>query len=335
MNNAQLSRRRAVRRLVSLPVAVFVLCGCDRHATEPSGERTRLDPAWLSGEASRSIDESTGEFVLRAVMPRYISQLAAETAGVAISRDIGSRFEFTELRRFLEERRGTRIDFHALRACARTTYASGSLADLPARVPGYLRRAWAPYWAVPLCDATFDEPQLSVGVPDAPRDFRVEGDTIVRTRVIGGGNNWYSTGLSPRLFSRGLALTPERAVKAVFDATGVRVSSVPEAFLQQDDSTEALITSVCASWRIALASPVLVREQRSGAERTVTEMFVKRAPFCVSDTIALYVAAEQQPAFRWISFPKDTLASAPNPMDSVAVPLVGPRRFEAITVQRR
>ena len=64
----------------------------------------------------------------------------------------------------------------------------------------------------------------------------------------------------------------------------------------------------------------------------VTELFLKRAPVCVSETIAIYVATLEQPSFRWISFPRDTLAAPPTEIDSVAVPLVGPYRFEVVAV---
>lgn len=320
----------------SLLVVCILLAfgGCETAATEPSRSNTRLDPAWLTEETARDIDARTGEFLLTPPTPRYLSKLAAESASIAISRSISARVEFADLRRFLEQQRGSRIEFSALHPCARTTYATASLAELPAAAPGYLRRAFAPYWAVPLCSASRDEAQLSVGIPDAPRDFRVDADTIVRTRPFGGGTNWYLTGLSPQLFPRGLPLSPERAVELAFAATGVRIARVPEPYLQQDDTTETLITSLCASWRLTLENPVKVREQTSGTVRPVTELFVKRTPACVSETVEFYVASMQQPPFRWLTFLRDTLAVPPDPLDSVAVPLVGPRRFEAVTVVR-
>lgn len=202
------------------------------------------------------------------------------------------------------------------------------MTDFPAAVPGFARRAHGSKWAVGLCggDGTV---QVSIGVPDNPRDIVVAADTLQVTRRIGGGEDFNAAGV-PSRFPYGLPITPEEAIGAVFGATRRRVATVPVGFNQLDDSGLGQLP-LCASWRMSVDSAVTVTSQRTGETMQATEFFVRHVPACYSETIQLFVASQLQPTTGWIYIPKDTLNPS-GAIDSAEVVLTGPVRFDAVRV---
>ena len=327
----------AGRSIVAL--ALFAACGVD--ATAPIRTDIRINAAWVAGIAARAVDSASGAFVFSPVVTRSVSQIAAESVAVAVTRMIGREPGYANVRESLQSIRKSPIDFARLVPCARATYARSPFPVLPAAAPGWTRRGRAPSWAVPVCAPGEAGAQLSFGVPDAARDIVISNNEVDQERVrkFGRGNDWTVAAIQTGpAYPTGLPLTPERATEFVFMETARRIVEVPEPFLQSDDRVVGQPMALCASWRMMLESPVSVRSAETGEDRFVSELFVRRAPTCTSKAIEMYIPTRVQPMFRWVVFPKDTTGfsvAQPEVLDSVSVPLAGPNRFEAVTVVKR
>jgi hypothetical protein len=154
---------------------------------------------------------------------------------------------------------------------------------------------------------------------------------LIFRQTLGGGQNFVVTGI-PLQFADGLPLSPEMAVKAVFELTAVRIREVPRFYNQFDGGRPYV--APCASWRLHMERSVLVSGVESGTSRPVDELFARRSPGCASDTVAFFAALADQPTTFRLSFPSDTTAGD-SQADTAFVSVVGPMRFERVTFPRR
>jgi len=306
---------------------VSVLAACGDAPTAPADSPLRVEEAWVVGDAAAAVDPSSGLFRLPDPGARYLTRDVAETIAVAVARFLGDPALLGNAVAFLQQDRGGVIDFDHLAPCARATYSMTPVGELPPQAPGSLRRAYSSHWAIPLCGSD-GTAQLSVGIPDGPRDVQVVDGRLV-FRQIGGGTDFDEVGV-PIRYPTGLPLTPEAAVQAIFTRTGVRTRTVPSAFNQFDRSVGQF--PLCASWRIQLEHAVLVRGDSSGTTRSIDELFVRHAPACFSDSTVFYAGTPEQPTTLMVRFPRDTtVGSSLSDRDSAEVTLVGPIRFERVT----
>lgn len=276
------------------------------------------------------VDAATGLFRLNLPAGRFVTRLAAESLAVADAKWLGNPALTGNLRPDLEREHGGVISFDLLGPCERPTYAVSGYADFPPSVPGWLRRGLGSQWAIPLCQIG-GVAELSVGIPDEPRDLTVV-DGQLMFRQVGGGNDLNTYGIPVR-FPSGLPLTPEEAVAFVYASTRTRTSDIPTAYNQWQDGHPNL--PLCASWRVPLERPTSVRDVETGEIMLVAELYVRHLPTCMSDGLALYVSQTVQPQAAWVRFPKDTsgLGNLLD-VDSALVPLSGPTLFRRVVSER-
>lgn len=296
-----------------------------------------MSAAWVTDAVAAQLTPA-GQFAPATATPRQLSRIAADSVARAVTALLRPGMPLDGRRVELVAERGAAIDFDQLSPCGRPTYVAVATAAFPTGAPGWLRRAFGPYWNVPMCALPDTRAQLAIGVPDGPRDFTIVNDTIVLAsmRRSGGGGDWLVLAVSAA-FTQGMAVTAEEAVATVFAAARTRVSAVPRAMIQMDTRLVPAVTHpACAAWRIALERPVRVRGAESGESREVSELFVKRDGSCVTGPITMYAPLSTQPATYTYRFPKDTAAATPIgetlPLDSVVVTVNGLGRFERVAV---
>jgi len=316
------------------------ILACHTEPSEPSGpEEVRVLTSWVTESVAPRVTPA-GQFIRSTIKARYLSQVAAESVAIAVARSMvpGGAYENSGLG--IQQTRGARVNFAQLLACGRTDYIDVATDDLPPNIPGPARRAYGPQWGVTLCAPQSSAAQVSVGVPDGPRDFRVERNELVLSsfRTTGGGADWTVVAV-PAEFPSGMVVTAEAAAEAVFRATARRVSEVPSAFAMIDDiRSPGIPVPACAAWRVTVESPVRVRGIESGAEREMRTFFVKQdSEGCARGSIALFAASPRQPPGRSIVFLRDTTGAAANqadPFDTVLVPVNGLGHFERVEVIR-
>ena len=330
-------RWTAVRRFsVALATAV-VSFGCAAEPTAPTRGvgGIRVDAAWVTTSVAGSVNTVSGMFILPPAVPRTLTELAADSISIGVARIVGDTGFSNALRAELERIRASTIPFLQLRPCARTIYAPSPFEEPPSAAPGWLRRGLASQWAVQMCDPRSPDVLISVMIPDAPRDFVVDNETIVVSslRQFGGGADWFVTAL-PSAFVDGLLLTPEEAVRTAFLATTVRISSVPMPLYQWDDRLDDNRIASHVSWLLSLEQPIQVRNKETNTVQVVTELIVQRR-HPTQASADYFIPASVQPTQRWFSFRKDTTGtSASTALDSVSVRVRGHHRFNAVEIVR-
>lgn len=317
--------RIPARRRLLAPATLAALAGlASLSCADSTGPRSipvvRVKPQWVSGEAAAALDSASGLIRIAVPAAEHISLLSADSIAAAALHLLLTPSPINTTPAQLEYDRGGSIDFSHLSVCAAsTTYSLSPFGAFPASASAAARRSWSSRWAIPICGAD-GTVQVSIGVPDSPTDAIVDHDTLVGFATQ--GEEFDDAGV-PARYPTGQPVTAEQAIAALFAATGRRISTTPVAVNQLDDRGFGQLP-LCASWRMSLESPVVVVDEQSGARSTATEFFVRRATACYSDTLALYIAAPNQPATMWryIDFA----------LDSAEVPLVGPVRFERVTI---
>lgn len=327
---------RPCYRGFALTLAIGALSCSTEFAPKPT--RVRVDSAWVTSDLYSAIDPTTRIFSLGAAAPTYMTREKAEALAVA-SAHMLVLSAFASVRVELEAQRGGPIAFSRLTACLATSYARTPIASIPQRVPGALRRAYSSAWSVALCNPGVADAQLTIGVPDAPSDLPLDGDSIKTSalRRTGGGADFFPLGLDPKLFAFGAALTPEEAVRAAFLATARKVSAVPESMLYFGREAQAFSLPICAAWHLWLDAPTRVRGILSRTERVVSELYVKRSPACTSRSIAIFIPVEPRASVLWILVPRDTtfaVDSLRSISDSVQLPLNAPLTLEEAEIVR-
>ena len=298
-------------------LVAIVACWADRPV--------RVKAAWVTGVAAAAVDSASGQFLLALPVGRDVSLLAADTLAVAVAHDFGDAI-------YRRAHWGVPLDVSHLHPCARATYSFSAVGELPPSVPGMLRLLFSSHWVIPVCGLD-ETAQLSIAIPDAPRNIRVIGGSL-RFGMSGiGGMEFQQSPVTFR-YPTGLPFTPEQAVQAVFERTGVRTTDIPTAYDQSENRWTAEL-AVCASWRVRLEHTVAVRSEITGATRQADELFVRRSPTCRSNDVAFFVPLPDQPTTFPMEFPKDTTrADRFAQRVYVSVPLVGPTRFERVMPTR-
>jgi hypothetical protein len=258
--------------------ALLLLTACHERVAGPGlDDAVRIDPASVTGDAAAAADLATGLFRLPAPSTRYVSESLADSIAVGVARFLGNPQLIGNLVPSLEQHRGGPIAFNELSPCRRRTMSASPIGDFPPPAPGWVRRGLGSHWAIPMCGPD-GVAQLSVGVPDGPVDVRiVEGSLVLRQ--FGGGGDFDMIGIPARMPS-GLPLTPEAAVAEVFRLTRARVDAVPFAFNQMERGAGHY--ALCASWRLHLEHPVLLRVETTGDTLRASEIYVRHVPACVS-----------------------------------------------------
>jgi hypothetical protein len=305
--------------------AAGAVSACGRDPVAPASA-AGVDPAWVTGAAARALDPASGLFVLPDPTPRVVSRPAAESVAVGVARFYGSPGLLGNARAALVEQRGAPIAFDALRPCGRATYVRNGHGEPPPGTPGWVRRGLSPQWAVPLCVPGTLETQLSVGVPDGPRDLGTVGTTLVGWREFGGGHDFTVVGV-PARFPAGLPLPPEAAVAYAVRVTGRRVAAVPVGY-----DVAGPNYPLCAGWQLTLEAPVRLVGDSTGRAYETTTVYVRPPGACYAAGARLYVPLADQPAATLTLVPRDTARRMdPLVLDTLAVPVVGPRQFERAT----
>lgn len=234
---------------VSIALAVcLALSGCDDAPTQA----TQVQLSWLSGSAAANVNEH-GRFRLQ-VAPA--DQIDEQTA-VALAEKYVARFGRFFAVAWAEDRNGE-VDYETLTSCGRAYYATSTYDDLPPTADNIQFRAtFGPRWFVTLCSSGV--PQLSVAVS------ALLTDPAMLRGIVGG--SFVARGI-PSSTSE-IIMAPEEAARRVHEATGQRVTTVPELVVPPLPSVPQL-----AKWRITIDEPAVVRGEHSGARRSTRTVYV-------------------------------------------------------------
>lgn len=301
---------------------VLAVVACQDVTAPVSMPRSRVQPGWVTGAAAAALDSATGLIRLSLPPGTYVGQLAADSTALAVLHLVLSPGSMAPGE--LESDRGGLIDFGHLHLCAGDTYELVPFGAFPPAIPVSEARVLSAQWAIPFC-GTDGTAQISIGISDSPRQFTVVDDTLQATdsAELHALNGAFNLAGVPARYPTGLPLTAERAIEAVFEATGQRVTTVPVAYDQYGDGLGQL--PLCASWRMSVEVPVTVEASgQNFAPWTTSEFFVRDVPACFSDSVAVFAALPVQPTTAWFY--------TGSPTDSAAVPLEGPFTFARISV---
>jgi hypothetical protein len=321
-----------MRGMGLLSLALLTAC-----SSEPSAPQSvRIVSTWVTEQVASQVN-SSGRFIGQPRSHRYVPRVSAESVAIAVARSMVQGAAFEAAGRIIERDRGSSVDFANLGLCGNTEYVEVATDDLPPQASGPARRAYGPTWGVTLCARGNSAAQVSIGVPDGPRDFRIENNALVLEsfRKFGGGANWTTSAVGPT-YPTGITVSAEAAVEAVFRMIGRRINSVPRAFKLMDErDPRGIPTPSCAAWRVSVELPVRVRGLESGVERDVQEFFVERLGRCLDGPIAVFAPSPTQPAGRSIPERRDTTGMTENvEFYTIVVPVHGLGHFERVELVR-
>ena len=244
----------ALRGQVICVVALVFLSDCARDI---SGARSVLsiaaDTAAVTPEVAKSLTP-LGQFVLSGPQQGPIAQLTEDQA-----RNIGRiwiRQFFPWVHTELDREHGSRINGATLRVCQRVYYADSPYEPIPnTSDAGAARRAFGPWWIVPLC--VEGHPQALLGIAAFATDIRIENDAI---RLPGFSGNEFTWRGIPQSIAE-FPVSPEAAATLVAAASGARIAAVPRLLMPdfRNGGPEA------ARWQFVLNVPVLFETTRSHA----------------------------------------------------------------------
>ena len=207
--------------------------------------------------------------------------------------------------------------------------------DIPDSVPDFvarwLMRLYGPQWIIQVCGPAGD-PQAAVQAAIEGNDVRFangeRSDTLAAlvTAWTGGRmlDNWPDV----------LTISPERAVRFVWETFGVRVTEVPQLFQRglrwagdRYTLTRVGWARACHRWRVVLENEVRVRGMTSFAETTTNVIHVGAATCSWVDVEPwLHIPAGPQPTDVVLEFLDDF--ESPAILWTVRVPVVSPILFE-------
>jgi hypothetical protein len=215
----------------------------------------------VTGEAARALN-SSGQFVLPLPTAVVEGREISEQQAVALATSLLRIFGPSGLTMY-ERDRGAKINLAALEPCSRAYYADTPYEPLAEGVFFPLRKLLGSWWLVSMC-APGEVPTISIAVSALATDVSLEPTQFA---VQAGNGTFVPYGIPVKVV--GAPIPPEMAVQLAAEATGKRVSRVPELVLPPYPwSPQA------ARWRIVLDAPVTLRGTRSGQVRTTTELFV-------------------------------------------------------------
>lgn len=186
------------------------------------------------------------------------------------------------LRTFIERTRGGPVDFARLSSCGRALYARAAFPDLPQEIPLPFRRPFGSWWLLSFCNPE-GSPVVSIAVSTSA-ELTVHKGQLIFPAIS--GNEIFALGI-PLGHQGEYPMSPEAAVKRATDATGARVTAVPELLMPSPSDGPPQL----ARWRIALSAPAHLRTQTRLP--VVSEVFVGLARPTLSGE-SLYAAANDQ-----------------------------------------
>jgi hypothetical protein len=205
---------------------------------------------------------ASGQFVLPLPTPVLEKREISEQHAVALAMNL-LRIFGPSGRTMYEEDRGAKIDLEALKPCSRAYYAATPYEPLAEGTFLPLRKLLGSWWLVSIC-APGEVPTISIAVSALATDVSLEPAQFA---VQSGNQNFFPVGIPVNVV--GAPIPPEMAVQLAAEATGKRVTRVPELVLAPYPASPQV-----ARWRIVLDAPVTLQGTRSGQVRTTTELFV-------------------------------------------------------------
>jgi hypothetical protein len=195
-----------------------------------------------------------GQFVLSGPQQGPIAQLTEDQA-----RNIGRiwiRQFFPWVHKALDREHGSVINRATLRVCQRVYYADSPYEPIAnTSDAGAARRAFGPWWIVPLC--VEGHSQALLGIAAFATEIRIENDAIRLPRFSGNEFTWRGIPQSVAEFP----VSPEAAAQLVAARSGARIAAIPRLLMPdfRNGGPEA------ARWQFALNAPVLFETSRSHA----------------------------------------------------------------------
>jgi hypothetical protein len=314
--------RRQMKALSLCGAAGWCLGACASTGPSDAGY-VQVESAWVVGLAKADV-AADGRFTLASPLPQVAGELSrdeslqlANAVVVFVGSAVGG------VRAAIESDHGGPINWAHLAPCGRRiTPAFSNLEDPSASVPAYVRTPAGPSYYVEYCDG--------------PGLRAVEVQVFVRTlaRVLPDGSIQFPVPSGTEFVVLGIPLhqpidlSPELAVRLVFQRLGERIAYVPE----QDGCTT--VVPVCFGvngrhWKVRVEHPIQVR-LASGAT-IVTDEFFTQAGFGNLSPGTVYVAAEIQPAPAWLRYTVFQPGQSDR-IDSVLQRIVRPVRMEEFQV---
>jgi hypothetical protein len=289
----------------------------------------QVDPAWVVGAAADAVDPATGLFALDSTEPSVLSVAGADSMAVAVGRLLLFPSPLGNSRAVLEgDRMGPISAWNRMRACDRRVHRITPFGAVPAALRAPYNRTFASRWGVILCGAT-DTPEIAIDVSDLDLGLSYVGEDFTSASVSALNGAVAALGIR-RSLGAARALSPEEAVKAVFELTGRPISRPPRAVLRW---LPYYPSQICPSWELELAAPVTGLNVATGDSVTVSSLLVERGlPSCIGAPIEIRVAAPIQPTELWYPFPVSVGSSE---LDSVAVPIVRPVLYQQLLLPRQ
>jgi hypothetical protein len=248
--------------MVAFVAASVILDGCTRASSGARDYLTTTDTSVVTADVARSLS-SSGQFVLSGPSGGTLHELSEDRAR-NIARLWVKQF-FPWVRRSIETARGGKIDPSRLRVCSRIYYAESPYEPLDETADGgAARRAYGPWWIVPLC--VEGVPQVFLGIASYATDIEIRNDQILLPRF--GGSQFVWRGIPTSVGE--LPVSPERAAQLAAQRTGSRVASVPRLVMPHfRDGGPAL-----ARWELTLTPAVRLRTAQGEPPMTETRLFV-------------------------------------------------------------
>lgn len=311
-------------------VPILALCLACADVLGPAASRElRVDPSWVVGDAAAAVDPATGLFALVPPGPTVLSAVSADSIAVAFGRMLLSPSNLANSREILEaDRMGPISAWNQMRACDRRLHRITPFGAAPSALRPPFNRIFASRWGVILCGVG-DTPEIAIDVSDLELDLSYVGQDLTPASVSSLNGAVVSFGIR-RTLGAARALSPEEAVRAVFEQTGRPISRPPRAVLRW---LPLFPSQICPSWELELAAPVTGLNLATGDSVTVSSLLVERSlPLCIGAPIEFRVAAAVQPTELWYPFPA-AVGSAE--LDSVAVPILRPVLYQQLLLTPR
>ncbi|HKG93283.1 MAG TPA: hypothetical protein VKA84_15360, partial [Gemmatimonadaceae bacterium] len=232
-------------------------CRDERPAV--ASPESKVNQEWVTGAAAAALNPN-GQFVLPPPETGPEPELSEGQAVTLATAFI--RFHGPWLRGAWEADHGAPVDLAALSRCGRTYYAATPYEPVPEGTSESLRLYYGSQWLVTFC-APSGVPQVSVSVSALATDLRVEKDHIAPQPL-----GFFAVGI-PLKYSTIIPITPEAAVKLAAQATGRRVSAIPQLIMAAHPSSPQV-----AKWRVVLDLPVQARGTHSARALTTREFYV-------------------------------------------------------------
>jgi len=231
---------------------------------------------------------------------------------------------------------GNFTDPHLLTVCGEAYFIHPQLQlAIPDSVPNLiaktLLRLYGAQWIIQMCGPAGD-PQMTVQAAIEGNDLRFangeRSDTSVALATA-----WTTRGVLEN-WPDALTISPERAVRFVWETLGVRVTEVPQLFQRGDMyfGTRYHLNRVgsaqsCHRWRVVLENEVRVRGMTSFAEVTTKVIHVGAGTCDILDVEPwLQIPSGPQPTEVLLDFLDDF--EIPANLWTVRVPVISPISFE-------